>query len=243
MPLYLNKDYRNRVYAGGLDSYEVKLKETDLQISSKGDFSVHAFNVLFRIRNEIERYISDNTGFLNSLEPVKPEKNMPPVVREMALASVMASVGPMAAVAGAIAGEVGHSLLKFSNEVIVENGGDVYIKTGRTAKIAVFAGESPLSMRVGIQFDPSDGELSLCTSSGTVGHSLSAGNADAAVCVSKNSALADAAATFLANMVIDSDDIEKALDACCKINGIDGCLVICKDVMGAAGDLHLCRIE
>lgn len=225
-----------------MKSYPVKVKESDLYISTRGDFSAQAEAILRRSRERLEEYIASDKKFSNSLTPVKPSKKMPPVARAMAAASEKSGVGPMAAVAGAIAAEVGRGLLKLTGEVIVENGGDIYIKLDRTARAAVFAGESPLNMKIAVEIDSSGREIALCSSSGTVGHSLSGGNADAALCLSEDAALADAAATALANRVVNKDDIEKALNFCKRIKGIDGCLVICKDMFGAAGKIKLCRI-
>ena len=115
----------------------------------------------------------------------------------------------MAAVAGAVAEIVGRGLLTCSANIVVENGGDIFYRlTGRVIA-GIFAGSSPLSMKVGIAIDGCEGPVSLCTSSGTVGHSKSFGKADAVTVFSDSAALADAAATSLGNQVKHPDDIEK----------------------------------
>ncbi len=119
----------------------------------------------------------------------------------MAAAAQTAGVGPMAAVAGAIAECVGRELLEFSPEVIVENGGDIFLKVSHRRTVGIFAGDSPLTGRIGIQIEARDTPLGVCTSSGTVGHSLSFGRADAVVVLAPAAALADAAATAIGNRV------------------------------------------
>ncbi len=243
MPLYLNKNYRKKLSLRGLISYEVKLKESDLYVYTEKNFYREALGFLARVRSEIEEYIALNKDFLYSFSPVKPHPSMAPAPRVMAEASLRAGVGPMAAVAGTVAGFVGEKLLEFSDEVVVENGGDIYMKLNRPARAAVFAGESPLSMKIGVKVNPRRGALSLCSSSGTVGHSLSGGNADAALCIAREAALADAAATAVANSVQAPGDIEKGLSLSRKIRGIRGSLIICGDKMGAWGDMELCRVD
>ena len=103
----------------------------------------------------------------------------PGIVKAMAVAAQKASVGPMAAVAGAIAEFVGKDLLKFSEQVIVENGGDIFIRTDRKRTLGIYAGEdSPFTGKLAIEVDPCESGMGICTSSGTVSHSLSFGNAD-----------------------------------------------------------------
>ena len=107
----------------------------------------------------------------------------------------------MASVAGAMAEAFQETSLESSTEVIVENGGDIYLATSRERVIGIYAGTSPLSIKLGIAISPEDSPLGICTSSGTVGPSLSFGKADAVCVLSKSAALADAAATAVGNVV------------------------------------------
>ncbi len=145
----------------------------------------------------------------------------------------------MAAVAGALAARVGRALAPLSPEIIVENGGDIYLKVAEPVTVALFAGKSPLSWRVGLKIDPALSPLGVCTSSGTVGHSLSFGRADAACVVAADAALADAAATALGNRVPDAAAIAPALKWAETVAGIRGAVVIVGDKLGAVGDLEL----
>ena len=143
---------------------------------------------------------------------------MPAIIREMAEAGIAASVGPMAAIAGTIARRVTEDLLSYSEEIIVENGGDIYIAGKRDRKVAIFAGKSILSGRLAINLSPSSLPIAIATSSGTVGPSLSFGRADAAIILSSSGALADAVATATGNIVKTSDDFEKAINFAKNIN-------------------------
>jgi hypothetical protein len=152
------------------------------------------------------------------------------------------NVGPMAAVAGAFAEFVGKDLLKFSSEIIIENGGDIFLKTAKTRLVGVYAGEnSPLTGKIALKIEPADTPLGICTSSGTVGHSLSFGKSDAVVVLSPSAALADAAATAIGNIVKAETDIEIALEFARGVSGLVGVAVIINDKMGVWGKVNLIR--
>jgi ApbE superfamily uncharacterized protein (UPF0280 family) len=139
--------------------------------------------------------------------------------------SGLAHVGPMASVAGAVAEFVSKDLLPLSDELIIENGGDIYLETSKERTIGLYAGPSPLSLKVGLIITPEDAPLGVCTSSATVGPSLSFGKADAVCILSKSGALADAAATAVGNVVKERKDIERGLNLG-KIEGINGVLTL-----------------
>ncbi|MFQ5988107.1 MAG: UPF0280 family protein, partial [Dehalococcoidia bacterium] len=181
--------------------------------------------------------------FAISLEPLSVGRNAPSLVREMAAAAQKASVGPMAAVAGAIAERVGRDLLPFSDEVIVENGGDIFIKTSQERLIGVYAGESTLTGRIAFAIQPEETPLGVCTSSGSVGHSLSFGIADAVIVFSPSTSLADAAATAIGNRVSSASDIPKALEFAQGIQGLKGAAVIKDDHMGLFGQIKMADVD
>jgi uncharacterized protein len=144
-------------------------------------------------------------------------------------------VGPMAAVAGAVAEQVGRGLLALSDEVIVENGGDIFLQTADPATVAIFAGDSPLSLRIGIRTGGGNDPIAVCTSSGTVGHSLSFGHADAVCVTSRSAALADAAATAVGNRVGCRRDIPAGIELARRIAGVLGVVIVVGDKMGVWG--------
>jgi len=159
----------------------------------------------------------------------------------MAEAARQAGVGPMAAVAGTIAECVGRELLDFSPEIIVENGGDIYLKILSKRIVGIFAGDSPLTGKIGLEINAGDTPLGICTSSGKVGHSLSYGRSDAVVVLSASTALADAAATAIGNRVNQSADIDAAIEFGRSIDGLKGIIIVVGKSVGAWGDVKLCE--
>jgi ApbE superfamily uncharacterized protein (UPF0280 family) len=157
----------------------------------------------------------------------------------MAQAARIAGVGPMAAVAGAIAEAVGNDLLACTPEVIVENGGDIFMKISRTRLIGVYAGESTFTGKIALEISPEETPLGVCTSSGTVGYSLSFGAADAVIALSRSAALADAAATAIGNRVKTIDDIDVAIEQAQAIDGLVGVVIIKGGKIGMWGNVKL----
>lgn len=155
----------------------------------------------------------------------------------------------MAAVAGAIGQTVGIDLMSASasfngdqvriSDVIVENGGDIFIASSHVRRVGIYAGESPLSGKVALEIVPRQMPCGVCTSSGTVGHSRSFGRCDAAVVVASDTALADAVATRVANEVRSREDIKDALGIASKIAGVAGAVVVFGDALGVTGDIRL----
>ncbi len=238
-PAYEPRTYRTRMAREGLVGFRVAVKETDLMVLAARDLAPEVRQVVVQERQQLEAYIAGHPGFLEALSPWPQDPFAPVVVREMIGAAARVAVGPMAAVAGALAARVGLALAPLSEEVIVENGGDIFIRVTRPATVALFAGKSPLSHRVGLKIDPAWGALGVCTSSGTVGHSLSFGRADAACVVAASAALADAAATALGNRVPDAGAIARALDWAATVPEIMGAVVIVGDKLGAWGRVEL----
>jgi ApbE superfamily uncharacterized protein (UPF0280 family) len=237
------RTYRNLVHGTDLVSFQVTIQETDLFIRASKNLKSKAERITAKYRRILERYIERNPVFKTTLEPFTPEDGAPLIVKAMAEAGIAAGVGPMAAVAGAIAEYVGTELLDYSPEVIIENGGDIFLKSAIKRHISVYAGNSPLSEVTGLEIDSKDTPLGICTSSGVIGHSLSFGKADAVVVLSKSAALADAAATAICNRVKTAEDIESSLAFSETIVGIKGVLVIIGDKAGVRGDIRLVRLE
>lgn len=146
----------------------------------------------------------------------------------------------MAAVAGAIADFVGAGLADYSTDVIVENGGDIYIKSTRKRVVGIFAGTSPLTGKIGIEIDNKGIPLGVSTSSGTVGHSLSFGKADAVVVLAKTAVLSDAAATAIGNLIQGPENIPEGIEFARGIEDIKGIIIIIGDKMGAWGEVNIC---
>ncbi len=241
--MYEKRTYRNLIKTDDLVPFEVIVKETDLLVRAERDLFNETREFVLKYRQQIEAYIEMNPEFQRSLIPLKDDPYTPEIVREMIRTSQLAHVGPMAAVAGALAEFVSKDLLLISKEVIVENGGDTYLATSRERTVGIFAGDSPLSLKIGIVVGPEDSPLGVCTSSGTVGHSLSFGKADAVCILSKSAALADAAATSVGNIVKEKKDIELGLARGREIEGVSGMLIIFGEKMGVWGKVRLDRLS
>ncbi|MBU2548335.1 MAG: UPF0280 family protein [Proteobacteria bacterium] len=232
--------YRRRVRAGGLAGFAVRVEQTDLFVRASRDMTDETYDLVRRGRERIESWAAGRPEFLTSLHPLPSNRLAPSPVREMLEAGRTAGVGPMAAVAGALAEFVGLRLIPASPEgVIVENGGDVFLQTADPVTIGLFAGVSKLSLRLGLRIEPRDMPAGVCTSSGRLGHSLSLGRADAATVVGASAALADAAATALGNRVREVREIEPALEWVLSLEGVRGAAVVLGDRLGFLGDLDL----
>ncbi len=237
-----HRTYRSLVSQGTLASFRVVVKETDLFVRADRSLETETRDLVLRHRIPLERYLQQHPEFAHGLIPLPQDQLAPPIVRTMIAAGQKAGVGPMAAVAGTIAEYVGRDLLTYTKDVIVENGGDIFIRTGFPLMAAIFAGKSPLSSKLGVRIDSPGHPVAVCTSSGTLGHSLSLGRADAAVVISESAALADAAATAIGNKVSDKSDIEPAIAFGKKIEGVLGMIVILDDEIGFWGEVELVRL-
>ncbi len=238
---YQPRTYRRWIEGKDLVHFTVTEKETDLYIRATTDLERKARRLVRKYRQQLERYIEKDPAFQSSLEPLEVPASAPAIIRRMAEAGRSADVGPMAAVAGALAECVGRELLAFSPEVIVENGGDIFLKVKHRRTIGIFAGDSPLTGKLGLQIEPRDTPMGICTSSGTVGHSLSYGRADAVVVVAPSATLADAAATAIANRVSQAEDINNGLEFARGVPGIRGVIIIVGENIGVRGDIKLCE--
>ena len=240
MKEYLHRFYRDHMRAEGLVSFRVAVAESDLFIWAERELQEEAGDSLSRHRRELEEFIHGRPLFLTSMRPYGVPAESPEVVRLMAEAAEQVGVGPMAAVAGTLAGLVGRDIQTHSPEVIIENGGDIYIRSSEERRVGVFAGESPLSGRLVVKIAPTPPQgLGVCTSSATVGPSQSLGRADTSLVIASSPALADAAATALGNRVKDSSQVEGALAWAMGIEGVGGCLVIIGEQLGVQGDIEI----
>jgi uncharacterized protein len=195
---------------------------------------------VLKCRLQLEDYISGHPEFLRSLTPLPEDTLAPLIVRRMLHAGREAGVGPMAAVAGAVAQRVAEDLHSWSPFIIIENGGDCYLNLQEDITVGVYTGrDSPFADRIALRFAAVRFPLSICTSSGTIGHSLSFGRADAVTVVAKDAALADAAATAIGNRVRTGRDVGLGLEIARSISALEGVLIAIGDKLGAWGDIEL----
>jgi ApbE superfamily uncharacterized protein (UPF0280 family) len=187
---------------------------------------------------ELELYVRANPKFLYTLTPISaPEK--PIVAKLMALAAQKAGVGPMAAVAGAIADLAVEDMKHEGCEVaVVEDGGEISASSNRPVDVAVAAGEEPLSKQFGFRL--TEFPIGVATSSGRFSHALSFGDAEAAIVFCKDATLADAAATAVGNVVRGEDTqagLQAGINKGMSIEGVEGVLIIYNRQVGTAGKI------
>ncbi len=242
MSLNYERTYRKRINARGMVSFHIEVKETDLWVSADVNLEKETRDLVFELRQQLEEYISSHPKFMTSLLPYREDLYAPQVVREMIDVTRKIGVGPMASVAGAIAQHVAIGLLKFTEQVIVENGGDIFLQANRPVTVSIFAGSSPLSERFGLLIPVRQMPLGVCSSSATVGHSMSMGIADVVCLVSSSATLADGAATAVGNQIKRKTDLEIVSGVVNKIEGIIGGVVIVDDKMATWGDIELVEL-
>lgn len=240
--MYEERKYRDWNKNDDLVGFQALVKETDLLIKAERDLSLEAIDSINDIRDEIEGHIAKDPNFQTTLEPYIVNGKSPVIIKEMSKASAQVGVGPFAAVAGAISEYVGKELLKYSQDVIIENGGDVFVKSSKDRIIGIYAGKSRLNKQIGLEIQAKDTPLGICTSAGTVGHSLSFGKADAVTVLSKLTLLADAAATAIGNIIQTKEDISKGISFAKKIKGILGVVIVKDDKLGVWGEVKICKI-
>lgn len=233
------RTYRERIIAKGLISFHVVAKETDLMVSTDTNLEKEAGDLVLSCRNQLETYIRAHPEFAASLSPYPSDPYAPPMVKEMIEVTKSLEIGPMASVAGAVAECVGNGLLRMTEQVIVENGGDIFLKAKRSVTVSIFAGGSPLSNRIGLVIPVRQMPLGVCSSSATIGHSLSMGIADV-VCILSSSAIrADGAATALGNRIRSQNDLKKIEEWAHHMRNILGGVIIVGERMATWGDIEL----
>jgi uncharacterized protein len=244
--VYKPRIYRQTFNPDRFASFTVQYLETDLWIgvdhpSFHKEIAELAQMEIKKLRIEIEHYIQINPTFKSSLDPVKSKADAPDSVLMMCNAGFRTQTGPMAAVAGMFALHVGEEIRKkfHVQELVVENGGDYFIFLKNDLLVTIYAGDSPLSEKIAVIVPAHDTPCGICTSSGTVGPSLSFGNADAVMVACYSPVLADAWATSLANRVKSPGDIESVLTFSEHYPEILSLVIICEDKTGIRGNFEV----
>lgn len=231
---------------GRFKSFVVGYKDSDLWLGVDTEsFSPRmpefAQKCLVELRKSLEAYIVRHSGFVTSFKPVQCQSDAPPVAKCMCNAARKANTGPMAAVAGAFSEFIAKAIdSEFGvREIVTENGGDLFLKIESDLVLSVYAGASALSGKVGLKIPAALSPFGVCTSAGTVGPSVSFGQADAVVVAAADTALADAFATAIGNQVQTSEDIESALKIFDSDLQMKSLLIICGDKLGVKGEIEL----
>lgn len=233
--------YRNTMGRPDLSHFRVSMGETDLHIQAEKDLSEAATGAVAAARNALSSYISRHPDFATTLSPWPEDPHAPAMIREMIAAGNAAGVGPMAAVAGAVAQSTGKVLFQYTKEVFIENGGDLFVRTHAPVTIGLYAGDSPFTGKIGIRMETGPSGTGICTSSGAMGHSISFGRADAAVVVADCAAMADAFATAMANRIQSPHDVDRVLEEGREHREIRGMVLVKGDRFGAFGEIEIVR--
>jgi uncharacterized protein len=244
--MYEPRTYRQQFNCKRFYSFLTVFRETDLWVGiDQNSYNPEMKNIVFQkvvlLRNRLDEYIKENPEFQKSLIPIAPGALSPPEAIEMATQTTRAGVGPMASVAGLFAQKVGNEIIRNFNveELVIENGGDIFLLLKKDLVLSVFAGKSPLSEKIGVVIPSAKTPLGVCTSAGTVGPSLSFGKADAVMVACKNTTLADAWATALGNQVKSVGDIEPTLAYSEKYPEILSLIIICEGKVGIRGNFEV----
>jgi ApbE superfamily uncharacterized protein (UPF0280 family) len=231
-------------------SFRSALRETDLWIAVdtahySGDIEQFTMDRIRFYRSVLEKHIDKYPEFATSLVPVAAPAGVHQMVTGMSEAAQKAGTGPMSAVAGAISEFISRDILEEyeADEVIVENGGDIFMKLISPATVSVFAGTSPLSDKIGLVIKPEETPLSVCCSSGTVGHSLSFGNADACMIACRSGAQADAYATAFCNEVKNSEHVQQVTERALQKPEIISMVIIAGDKVGLGGSIEIKMLQ
>lgn len=248
---------------------QIIIEETDLLITvsnavNKQELIDFCSKELCEIRNILKFWINLYPEIKDSLDPVHTPKNAPAFLFAMCEAGKFAHVGPFASVAGTIAHFIAtkiHCFLKEKNicpDVIVENGGDIYAFSSKERYIGIMANPKEKCM-LGLKIAKEQFPLAVCSSSATIGHSLSFGQGDLALILAKNGSLADALATRYGNLLRNKGDINPILtqakqDYHIKMpdnpfteekgkSGLLGVFLQIDNNIGAWGDIELTAIQ
>ena len=239
---YTERSYRSRFSNDGRRWFCVKFLESDLWIgvdsgSYRASMEDEVYAFLVDLRRQMDAYLLMDPAYKSALTPYDAGLEAPDILKEMSRVSHKTGIGPMSAVAGAVAKHVADFLE--TKEVIVENGGDIYAKATSDMDISVFAGQSPLSEKVGLHIPAAAFPCGICTSSGTVGPSLSLGRADAMMIVCQDVLLADSYATAMANRIQSVNDLQPVIESIQSIPEILGALAVKDDRLAVTGQYEL----
>jgi len=231
---------------GRFNSFVVSYKQSDLwigvnPIECSDELKSFALDELKNLWDKLEDFIDIHSIIQKSLSPIEIPKNSPSEITKMIQSGNKAGIGPMSSVAGFFSEYIGKLIENkyHPEEIIVENGGDIYLNVKDKITISIFAGNSPLSEKIGIKIPASKTPLGICTSSGKFGPSLSSGNADAVMIICSDTAQSDAFATAFGNKVKSPTDIESTLQETEKFTEILSAIIICDDKIGIRGKFEI----
>lgn len=243
---YTARTYRASSARSGERSFQVVLEESDLWVTCRadapGDIAERIMQKLREVRGGLKVWLALQPEFGTSLAPVPVPVNAPAIIKSMAEGSARWQVGPMAAVAGAVGEEITRAFMDESPDFIVENGGDIYMASTKERTVALLP-DPANSASIGLKIDSALFPLAVCSSSSTIGHSLSFGNGELVTVLARDASMADAAATSLCNRLKSPRDLERIVKDAENDPDIIGLFAQCRDKMALWGDIELTVIN
>nr|WP_287412918.1 UPF0280 family protein [Pseudodesulfovibrio sp.] len=243
--LSTDRIYRDLVQPhSGEVRFQVAMEQTDLLVVAECDLQEDIAAFVRKVRGDLKNWIMFHPEFAESLVPISVSEDAPDIIRDMAQASAVCGVGPMAAVAGAIAQAVGDAFVGRSPNLLVENGGDTYMHSTRERVVALLS-EPESGASIGLRLEAGGFPTAICASSGTIGHSLSLGSGDLVAVRARDARFADAAATALCNELRSEDDMDRVLKRAKQFAeyGLEGVFAQYDQKVAAWGDLELVALD
>ena len=224
----------------GEQAFQVVVEETDLHVTACCDLTQEVGAYVAELRGQLKAFISLHPEFQESLTPVAVPERSSEIIKRMANATAIAGVGPMAAVAGTISQMVCERFADYSSELVVENGGDVFMMSTKN-RVAGLLPDPHSSATVGVVVHAKEFPVAICSSSATIGHSLSLGKGELVAVRSIDGSLADACATALCNTIKNARDVEKVTEQAEAFAqyGIEGVFAQCDGRIGLWGKMEL----
>lgn len=241
---YADRDiYRNKISAESKYSFRLDYKYSGLFIICDRDIGSELEEPVRGFYAGIEAVIAGRPAFEKSLVPLKEGDRYPRAVRNMCRAGKIFNVGPMASIAGALCDHLAKCIGRRCNFLMIENGGDVYIKSSSPLEVGIFTKNSYFKDKLTLLIEAGQTPCGICSSSGSFGHSLSLGKSDLVTVLSGTATQADAAATAIANTIKCEEDIDAAITHFKKYSQIKGLIIIKNKRIGLWGRLQLAPVQ
>ena len=226
--------------------HHFEVGETAVTVISDDEYVGIAQQAVFDAREIILRKISEDPFFKTTYDPYPVSKDDDELIQRMCQASVIAGVGPMAGVAGAVAVFAVESMVEEgAGFAIVENGGDIALKIDRDITVGVYQDDERFR-DIAFRIPKREGIFGICSSSAKIGPSVSLGKTNISTVFSDDVILADACATALGNLIRyeGQEEMSSALETIGRKEGVEGCVSISDGLMAMFGNVpELIRAE
>jgi hypothetical protein len=229
-----------RAYSKAKFVREVSHKESDLYVASDSAIDEKLLaGILKKYYRQIEEYIEKNPGFATSLSPLEVDIKAPAIIQDMLKVSGLTGIGPFASVAGAVAYYVGREILRYADEVIIENGGDLFLKINEDKRIGVYLGDRFALKAVTLKIKKRTRPFGIASSSSSIGHSLNFGKADLLTVIARDAIIADGFATALSNRIQDEAGLCEVMNLAQVNDAISGMLIFFGGKIYLWGELEI----